>query len=64
MNEVKIDIVTTPGEIDVLKNLQRKAAQADMMFENLIRFMNDHLQITNIKNYNQKEELPSWLKSN
>ena len=43
-NEVKIDIVSTPGEIDVLKNLQSKAAQADGMFENLIKFMNDHIQ--------------------
>jgi hypothetical protein len=63
-NEVKIDIVTTPGEIEVLKNLQRKSAASDKMFENLIRFMNDHLKINNIKNYNKKEEIPTWLKSN
>jgi hypothetical protein len=63
-NEVKVDIISTPGELDVLKNLQRKAAAADLMFENLIKFMNEHLHITNIKNYSQKEKLPSWLKSN
>jgi hypothetical protein len=63
-NEVKIDIVSTPGEIEVLKNLQRKSEAADKMFENLIRFMHEHLKINNIKNYSKQEEIPSWLKNN
>lgn len=63
-NEVNIDIVSTPGEIDVLKNLQRKATAAEVMFENLIKFMHEHLNLNNIKEYKQKEKLPTWLKSN
>jgi hypothetical protein len=60
-NKVKIDIVSTEGELNVLKNLQRKARSADKMFEKIVMFMNDHLNINNIKNYDKKEEVPEWL---
>ncbi len=63
-NEVKIDIVTTPGEIDVLKNLQNKSAKADIMFDRLIHFMNDALDIQNIKSFKNNSNLPTWLTSN
>jgi hypothetical protein len=62
-NKVKIDIVSTEGELSVLKNLQRKAKAADKMFEKIVHFMNDHLNINNIKNYDKKERIPEWLKS-
>jgi hypothetical protein len=58
---VKIDIVSTEGERDILKNLQRKATQADKMFERLVHFMNNHLNIKTIKYFNEKENLPTWL---
>lgn len=60
-NKVKIDIVSTKGEVDVLKNLQRKSLAADKMFTKLVHFMNDHLNVENIKQFNQKEILPEWL---
>ena len=63
-NEVKIDIVSTEGELNVLKNLQKKAMAADKMFEKIVLFMNDHLNINNIKNYDKKERVPEWLKNN
>lgn len=63
-NKVIIDIVSTQGELNVLKNLQKKARAADRMFEKITHFMNDQLNINNIKNYDQKEEMPKWLKNN
>ncbi|MFA6125500.1 helicase-related protein [Sphingomonas sp.] len=58
---VTVDIVATEGESDVLKNLQRKARQADQMFANLVAEMNQELGIHRINKLNTKEELPSWL---
>jgi hypothetical protein len=58
---VKVDLVSTEGEAGVLKNLQRKAAQADRMFENLVAQMNDALGIIRNKSSTTKQEVPSWL---
>ena len=58
---VQVDIFTTEGEAGVLKNLQRKAAQADEMFAKLIQEMNNALDIPRTNNYVTKMELPSWL---
>lgn len=60
-NPVTVDVVTTEGELDVLKNLQRKAGQADRMFSNLVAEMNNALHITSTDNATTKEEIPSWL---
>lgn len=60
-NPVKVDIVTTEGELAVLKNLQRKAIQADTMFDSLVAFMNDSLKVVSDQNFNKKEIIPSWL---
>jgi hypothetical protein len=58
---VTVDMVTTEGEMDVIKNLKRKAAAADKMFSSLVAHMNESMKIeTNLK-YENKEELPSWL---
>ena len=63
-NPVNIDIISTEGESDIMKNLQRKARSADRMFERLVHFMNDHLEIDNFKQFTNKEIIPSWLKHN
>ncbi len=55
---VHVDIVTTEGERGVLKNLQRKAAQADQMFSNLI---NAAMTIDRIRASTNKMEIPQWL---
>ena len=60
-NTVKIDIVSTEGERDILKNLQRKANAADRMFSKLVEFMNDHIEISNETIFKQKEIIPTWL---
>jgi hypothetical protein len=62
-NKVRIDIISTEGEKNVLKNLQRKQNQADEMFNNMLNFMNKSLKISNIKKFNKKEIVPEWLKS-
>jgi hypothetical protein len=58
---VVVDIVTTLGELDVLKNLQRKAAAADRMFEALVNHMNEMLRINRTNELNNEERIPEWL---
>lgn len=58
---VHVDIVTTEGEQGVLKNLQRKAAQADRMFANLVAEMTHAMFVSRVSTFPQSEELPSWL---
>lgn len=61
VNEVVSDIITTKGEIGVMKNLQRKAKAADKMFSEIVRFMNDAMKIDRDLGFNKREEVPSWL---
>lgn len=58
---VTVDVVTTDGEKDVVKNLQRKAKNADRMFSNLVAQMNNVLQIDRSQSFSIPEEVPSWL---
>ena len=58
---VTVDIVTTEGERGVMRNLQRKAEQADAMFSRLVAEMNQALAIDRINNMTKKIEVPSWL---
>lgn len=60
-NPVTVDIITTEGESDVLKNLQRKSGQADEMFANLVGEMNKELSIIKKDTNTNRQELPSWL---
>ena len=58
---VKIDIISTEGEKDVLKNLQSKSAAADRMFSSLTREMNNVQKIARQANFTVNEEVPGWL---
>lgn len=58
---VTVDVVTTEGGRGVLENLQRKAGQADEMFDRLVRLMNDALHIERARDYPLPTEVPSWL---
>ena len=58
---VNVDIVLTEGEQRVMENLQRKSEAADSMFANLVAEMNHAVSIDRQKQYNQQQELPSWL---
>ncbi len=60
---VTVDIVTTEGGINALKNLQRKAAQADRMFETLVAHMLDALDIDRANTYDLPVEVPAWATS-
>jgi len=59
--EVVVDIVTTEGEKEVKKNLQRKAQAADRMFDALVRHMNDALHVDRSRLFNESERIPAWL---
>jgi hypothetical protein len=57
---VTVDIVTTEGGRDVLKNLERKADQADRMFTALVSYMGDALRVER-RTYPNAVEVPAWL---
>jgi hypothetical protein len=58
---VRVDIVTTEGQRGVLRNLQRKAAQADAMFTRLVHHMNDSLAVQHVDHHINPMERPAWL---
>ena len=58
---VTIDIVMTEGDRAIMDNLRKKMETATIMFENLVDEMNRSISIDSSLNFNQKEELPSWL---
>jgi len=58
---VTVDIITTEGERGVLRNLQRKAEQADKMFSNLVAQMNAAQAIDRASQFTKTQELPQWL---
>jgi superfamily II DNA/RNA helicase len=58
---VRVDIVTTEGEKEVMKNLQRKATAADKMFADLVSHMNESIRIERQGAFTTKEQVPSWL---
>lgn len=59
--DVRVDIVTTDGERGVMKNLQRKAEQADAMFSRLVAEMNHAKGIAHVNQMTNRVEVPSWL---
>jgi len=60
--QVVVDIITTEGEKMIMKNLKRKADQADKMFTALVREMTKATKIDRqTNNFTQKEEVPLWL---
>jgi hypothetical protein len=60
-HDVTVDVVATPGEIGVLRNMQRKANAADRMFDSLTRYMVDALAIDRTQEYSEEMEVPAWL---
>jgi len=59
--DVNVDLIYTQGDENVIKGLKRKQKQADKMFINLVAEMNNSLSISNIKNFEIKTEVPSWV---
>jgi hypothetical protein len=60
-NTVTVDIVTTEGEMGVLKNLQRKSDAAAKMFAMLVKEMNNAQTIGRSSAPTTSAEIPSWL---
>lgn len=58
---VTVDIVTTEGELGVLKNLQRKSEAASKMFDQLVSEMNNALKLERSSTRTTALEVPSWL---
>ena len=58
---VTVDIVTTEGERGVMRNLQRKAEQADAMFSRLVLEMNSARGIERINEHTNRMMVPSWV---
>lgn len=58
---VTVDIVTTEGGKGITANLQRKSDQADKMFSNLVKHMNNALSIQRQSEYTIAPEVPTWL---
>lgn len=58
---VVVDVVTSEGEADVLKNLQRKQDAADRMFAELVVEMKNSLDIKAAPYGGKQVEVPSWL---
>lgn len=58
---VVVDIVTTEGGRNALENLERKAMQADRMFDALVSHMNDALAIDRAQAHTKEVEVPAWL---
>jgi len=57
---VTVDIVTTPGMSRALANLQRKAQQADRMFDQLVAHMRGAVSIRRHTDYDTPVEVPAW----
>jgi len=60
---VLVDIVTTEGGTNALRNLQRKAAQADRMFDALVQHMRDAMSVRRVEPFDTTVEVPAWLAS-
>lgn len=59
--EVKVDFVTTEGDEFIFKNLKTKSKQADKMFQQLIKHMNNEIEINKENKFTNQEKLPTWL---
>lgn len=57
---VAVDIITTEGGRNALVNLERKAAQADRMFDALVGHMQRALTVQRSTGYPTPVEVPSW----
>ncbi len=58
---VQVDIVTTEGGSRALANLERKAAQADRMFDAMVAHMQHAVSIKSDTDYTAPLEIPPWL---
>ena len=60
-NPVRVDVISSEGEQNVLNNLNRKSASAAIMFQKLVELINHELKIEIKSNSNTQLTKPSWL---
>lgn len=60
-SNVEVDVISTEGTSRVLANLERKAEQADQMFESLTAHMRDAVHIDRTINHTTPVEVPAWV---
>jgi hypothetical protein len=58
---VVVDVIVSDGEHRVLANLQRKSKQADEMFANITKNMQDALGIKRSREFTKEPTVPQWL---
>lgn len=61
-NPVTVDLITTDGQDNVLKNLQAKERNADKMFDQLVKLMHDEFVIGKRSPFTKPVVLPGWMK--
>lgn len=57
---VTLDVIATEGEVNVKRNMERKEALAAQMFESVVRYMNEALNVKAEKAITPVQ-LPHWL---
>jgi hypothetical protein len=55
------DIIATEGQRGIMENLRRKTDQADRMFDAIVKYMAEALQIHHGYKFEKKAEVPAWL---
>jgi hypothetical protein len=60
-NAVTVDMITTDGQDNVLKNLEGKAQKASAMFDYLVSLMRNELILEKRQPFIKAVELPAWL---
>jgi hypothetical protein len=59
---VRLDVISTEGEVGVRKNMERKEKMAAQMFEAIVSFMNDSHSV-DCKQPSKTVEVPRWMSS-
>jgi len=58
---VTVDVISSEGERGVLASIERKSAQAEVMFQQLVDLMNNELHIEKRNSNATTAEVPTWL---
>lgn len=58
---VTVDVITTPGAVNVFRNLERKAAAAGRMFTALTAHMRDAQAVARTQDHASAMEVPAWV---
>jgi len=57
---VRLDVISTVGEVNVKKNMDRKEKLAAQMFESIVAFMNDSQDVAD-NGSTTRMEVPQWM---